>query len=425
MLRLAVVSLAISLAGPPSRAEGPVAYPANSPLASDAGDELPERPAYFRKRSQVSPAPAPLPEAPCPAPAPSAQPSPVAQPPAAEPSFGEMAFGAGVGSNVALSPGGYIDDAVIRSNFRARWEYGFDMNRPDRAEFFYAAWRELSFHPHNILNEPGTFQAAQDRGMNPLVTKLNYQETSAYLELAGGRRASIFAEVPWRMLAIHERGEESFDGGGDNAPDPAQHEALETFQDNAGGLGDIILGFKVAPIACPDRYLTFQFRVFFPSGDARNGLGTGHYSAEAGLLYYGRPTERLSLLGQFKAWVPIDGTTSIIDGRSFAGNVLIYGLGVGYDLIQGCRFRLTPVAEFVGWTMTNGLETVFLGPNATFPNGLDHGVADVSGVTIINGKVGMRAYFGDHDDVYVGFGQALTTEHWYNQIIRVEYRRSW
>jgi hypothetical protein len=423
---LAGISLLVCLASPPARAQESDT-PGHSPYASEPDDKLPVRPANFRKRSTG--VPAPLSEAPCPELQPNVPPTPAVPPQPVEPtpSFGEMAFGAGVGSNVALSPGGYIDDAVIKTNFRVRWEYGFDMNRPDRAEFFYAAWRELSFHQHAILNQPGgVFQAAQDRGMNPLVTKLNYQQTSAYLELAGGPRASITAEIPWRMLAILDRGREG-NGDADQIPPglEQEHEALETFQDNAGGLGDIVLGFKLAPIARPDRYLTFQFRLFFPSGDARNGLGTGHYSAEAGLLYYGRPTERLSLIGQFKAWVPIDGTRDV-NGESFAGNVLTYGLGLGYDLIQNPNFRLTPVAEFVGWTVLNGFETVF-GPGLFNQPGLptNHGVEAVGGTTIINAKLGMRAYFGQRDDVYVGFGQALTTARWYDQIIRVEYRRSW
>jgi hypothetical protein len=42
----------------------------------------------------------------------------------------------------------------------------------------------------------------------------------------------------------------------------------------------------------------------------------------------------------------------------------------------------------------------------------------------VNGKFGVRTYFGHGHDLYIGYGQALTGDRWYKEIVRVEYRFS-
>lgn len=437
--RVLLAAILMCLAGVPASAQGPDENPPNS-----AGSTLPERPACFRQR-RSGPAQGPCLESlpPCPSPqSPSPTqpnpmiPSPEMGSPSEAPSFGGLTRGADIGSNVALAPGGYIDPAMPKNMFRMRYDQGFNMNRPDRAEYFYAAWREISFHQHGILGQPGTVQNVEGRGLDPLPISMNYQEVSAYLELAGNRRMSAFVEIPFRMLHLTNLFIDP-DGGDAGIPPndpPGLHEALEQHGTSFGGLSDIVLGGKAAILADPDRFLTLQMRAFFPSGESRNGMGTGHYSVEPGLLYYRRLSDAVTLQGQFKAWIPIGGTTSVITdangvtSTSFAGNILIYGLGMSYDLIQRPRLRVAPVAEFVGWTVLNGFQTV--GGTGLFPFGGvpdDHGIAEAAGDTIVNGKLGIRAYFGaeQKDDFYIGVGQALTTARWYNEILRIEYRRSW
>jgi hypothetical protein len=73
----------------------------------------------------------------------------------------------------------------------------------------------------------------------------------------------------------------------------------------------------------------------------------------------------------------------------------------------------------------NGYESVVQPMNITQPQGLDlpvtHGVAEAGGNTIINGKFGLRAFWGGQS-LYVGYGRALTGTHWYTDIFRLEYR---
>src|SRR5262249_52408100 len=104
-------------------------------------------------------------------------------------------------------------------------------------------------------------------------------------------------------------------------------------------------------------------------------------------------------------WIPIDGT-------DFAGNVVRYGVGVSYTVINRDSLRVAPVAELVGWTVLSGKEL----------DALTGVTLDASGDTIINSKLGARTYLGNMGDVYVGWGHALPGARWYRDILRVEYR---
>ena len=102
-----------------------------------------------------------------------------------------------------------------------------------------------------------------------------------------------------------------------------------------------------------------------------------------------------------------------------------YGIGVGHDLyrLNGCAYcnrcadrRLTAVAEFVGWSILDGLGTV---PTATTaPFGAMQ--IDVAGDTIVNGKFGLR-WTAQQKSIYVGYGRGLTGDVWYSDILRAEF----
>ena len=182
---------------------------------------------------------------------------------------------------------------------------------------------------------------------------------------------------------------------------------------NTNGFSDLQVGFKYALIACPTQYFTFQFRTYTPTGDGSEGLGTDHVSLEPALLWYRQLGDRLALDAEFRDWIPIGGT-------DFAGNIIRYGVGMSYWVIQGCRFRAAPIAEVVGWTCLGGKELV----------GTTGVVRDASGDTIVNAKIGLRLGFGEmlpqdffsRSELAVSYGRALTGDVWYKDILRVEYR---
>jgi hypothetical protein len=202
---------------------------------------------------------------------------------------------------------------------------------------------------------------------------------------------------------------------------------------NPTGVGDMAVGFKYALIAETDnRYVTVQVRGYIPTGDNTQGIGTGHVSIEPSLLLYQRLSERLVAQGELRYWVPIGGGPG-------AGDVLRYGLGLGYDVVQRPFLRITPVAELVGWTVIGGTEAIGNGtvPAATsIVNGVtvvnvggtivpsDHFFQSATGDTIVNAKIGVRTYLGEHNDLYVGYGRSVTGDRWYQNIYSIEFRHS-
>jgi hypothetical protein len=293
---------------------------------------------------------------------------------------------------------GYIDDAIIGSQVRIRFDDAFDDNFPDRSEFFYAKCRCYRGLPPGPVdpNAPGPGPG--------IPSALNFQQLYFNVEYAPVQRFSFFTEVPLRWIQPQGFLTTPFN--------------FAPFG-NQGGLSDVQAGFKFAMLASSSHYLTFQFRTYFPSGDASKGLGTNHFSIEPSVLYYQRVTDRMSIEAQLGDWHPIGGSAGIpITGsEGFAGDVFTYGIGPSYQLYRGERVRFTPVIELFGWRVLSGFETQPGGPV------LGAGI-ETSGTNIVNLKAGVRTSIGSRNSFYVGFGQALTHDIWYKHIIRLEYRYS-
>jgi hypothetical protein len=266
---------------------------------------------------------------------------------------------------VSDSRDGYIDNAIPGNEFRLRFDASYDDNRPNRAEFFYP--RPAPRGPGLPLPEP----------------RVDFQELSAYLELAASERLSGFVEVPWRFL---------------NPEVNVDH----------NGVGDMNAGFKYAFIHDPDLVATFQFRVWAPTGDSHEGLGNHHVTLEPALLLWKSITERCGLEAELRYWAPAGGT-------DFAGDIIRYGIGAHYDLACVANVRFSPTATLVGWTVLGGKEG-FTQPSGKLV------VIDAAGETIVNFKIGLRARSERCGDVFVGYGRPLTGDRWYQDTLRVEWR---
>lgn len=314
--------------------------------------------------------------------------------------------------SVSSSNVGYLDNAIVGTQFRLRVDAAYGADRPARAEYFYP--KPGSFA--NPFNLPGLQAALEAVGEfdpaapgppgkpdppplgRPAETNIDYQDIRAYFEYAATNRFSGFVEVPVRFLNPE-------------------------VNNNASGLADVEAGFKYALYADEERYVTFQLRTYVPTGDPFLGLGTNHVSLEPALLFYYQITDAVALEGDFRDWIPIAGT-------DFAGNIVRYGIGLSYDLFGevacgGCcddarcpesRWRqlprIVPVVELAGWTVLDGREAARPSPSE-----------DAAGDTIVNVKIGARIELG-RGDLYLGYGRALTGDIWYHDIMRLEYRQS-
>ena len=288
------------------------------------------------------------------------------------------------GTKIPGSMVGYIDDPIVRSQIRIRFEAGFKDTAPDRAEFFYP--------------QCGCFGGGAPGPQPGASNNINFQQLYFLAEYAPVSRFSVFTEVPFRWLQP-----QSFI--------PGTHGAT-TFS-NQSGISDVRAGFKFAVSASSDHSLTLQLKAYFPSGDGTQGLGTAHYSFEPSLLYYQRLSDRWAVESQIGGWHPIDGSRNA--GHDFAGDILMYGIGPSYQLVNRENIKFAPVVELFGWHVFGGLQ--LLESPAGTPT-----LADASGTNIVNLKVGARTSFGRHNSVYVGFGQALTHAVWYEHLVRAEYR---
>lgn len=322
---------------------------------------------------------------------------------------------AGQGATTAIADNvGYIDSAIIRSRVRVRFDANYGDTSPDKAEFIYPKCgcfaNPLNFLQNGRFVKSYAYQNGYDpkaRGpQHPVFAglpasrfsgdpRVDYQEQSTYLEYAPVRNFSAFMELPARFIN-------------------------PTLVRDAAGFSDLNLGFKYAFVAEPNEYYTFQFRTYTPTGAPDLGLGTGHVSLEPAFLVFQRLSERLYFSGEFRDWIPVGGS-------NFAGNVLRYGLGLTYNIVLTDHFRIAPVNEIVGWTILSGKEFV---ATTQYPTG--H-IFPVAGQTIVNEKIGIRIGLGDYSQagggsalndrhsLYVGYGRAITGDHWYRDTFRLEY----
>ena len=286
---------------------------------------------------------------------------------------------------------GYIENAIVGSEVRIRFDAAFNDAFPDRAEFVYAKCGCYRTAPAPVYdpNAPGP---------GPGIPKyINFQTLEFMGEWAPNPRLSAFVQLPIRWLQPE---------GVIKSTDPTP-----AFLSSAG-VSDVQAGLKFAMLAKRKAYVSGQMKAYFPSGQAVQGLGTNHYSIEPAILYYGRLSERFELEGEVGAWIPIGGSKGVIPANNaeFAGNIFFYGIGPSYRIIDGEKFRLSPVVEFVGWNVTSGQQTGT--------------PTDASGTNIVNLKIGARMSFKPKNSIYVGYGKALTSADWYDHIVRVEYRHT-
>ncbi|MFN9718821.1 MAG: hypothetical protein ACK58L_09020 [Planctomycetota bacterium] len=273
------------------------------------------------------------------------------------------------GPLVADSTVGYIDSAILGNQLRFRYDSNYDATQPARAEFLW---------PVGGRKGPGP-------GPD---TSVDYQDLSLYAETVIGDQWSLFGELPVRFLNPE-------------------------IQDNTAGIGDGNVGVKYALQQSSEDVKTAQLRIYLPTADATRGLGTDHFSLEPGFLLYHELAPRLTGFAELKDWISIGGS------EGFAGNVLRYGLGASYLVLEDCGDpRLSAVTEFVGWTVLNG------GSAITTPGPVTRFV-DADGATIVNLKAGLRWNLTEDYDLYAGYGRALTEETWYSDMLRLELRWSY
>ncbi len=295
---------------------------------------------------------------------------------------------------------GYIDDAIVGSQVRIRFDSVFGDSQVDLAEFLFA---ESGF----------TGGAGPKSG---LASDLDFQQLYLRGEYAPKKYLSFLVDVPVRFVEPQSFNPLTLTSGA--AP-----------YGDSGGLSDVSAGLKWAALAGEREYVTFQFVGTFPSGKAGRSLGTDHYTFAPSVLYYQKLTDRFTLEGEFGDSHPIGGDTP-----GFAGDVLEYGAGPSFVAYKSNKVQFTPVVELVIWRIFGGnwsdpTDCTVADQCAATPtlpaNAPSDFVDPAGGSNIVNVKFGGRANFRKNSSIYVGYGHTLTIANfWYQQILRVEYRRA-
>jgi hypothetical protein len=260
-----------------------------------------------------------------------------------------------------------LDPTQPLNNFRLRFDAAYNLERPDRAEFY---WAKIG-------------------GKGPKLPErsVNYQDVRMYWEI-GGAAFSTFTELPIRVL------------------DPEVNL-------NTASLGDMTIGTKLRLLDEGRWQMTQVMRTFMQTGLAKRGLGNGHVSMEPGLLFRYQYSPETYLHSELKYWFPIGGDPD------YSGQVLRYGFGWSHVAYDNDDIAIMPTLEVVGWAVLDGLETDPFGlPVAIDPE------------AILNIYPGVRLFlseecpFGKFEAGFSG-GVTLTRNHWYEGLLRLDLRWSW
>ena len=263
-----------------------------------------------------------------------------------------------------------IDASQPTNSFRIRFESAFDWEYTDRAEFL---WSQINAKGPSLST--GLFE-----------NSLDYQEMRIITEV-GGKKFSVTTEIPLRFIN-------------------------PTLVNNTGGMGDMVITTKTVMLDGDSLQLTQVMRNQMPTGAPMKGLGNGHVSMEQGLVARLKWSERTLIHNELKLWFPLGGDPE------FSGNVLRYGFGVANVLYDSDTFAILPTMEFVGWSVLSGQQSSgLLGPDTL--DGLN--LFNIyPGVRIVSDKDGDLGMF----ELGIGGGMAVTKNHWYSSIIRLDMRWS-
>jgi hypothetical protein len=311
----------------------------------------------------------------------------------------------------------FVDSARPITQLRYKIEGGFGVDRPERAEFFFARSRTI---PNQL--EPGPtdpkdpayncFRHGTGKGPAFIASEFDHEEFSMYMEGAT-EKFGFFIEMPYREV--------------DPKTAPSSVNTTMTPPQvipacSASGFSDMNLGTKAVLVDCELLLLTLQFKTFIPIGDFGKGLGTGHVSLEPALLYALKLAPETYLQFEFAYWIPIGGDPL------YEGNIYHAHFSLNRTLWCPCPgLKLVGTLEASHWVILGGNYT---DPNLLLPDtrpGAKPGqlapvAVSASDEQIFSAGPGVRLFICDKIDFGIGTQFALTSDHWEEELVRAEFR---
>jgi hypothetical protein len=285
----------------------------------------------------------------------------------------------GIGVENVMNAPFWIDTTQPLQNCRIRADGAADWEFPDRIEYFWARTPGGKGPLPPVNADPDLIGVGEP--------SVDYQEVSFYIE-RGGERFSIGTDLPIRAV------------------DPE-------VRSNTTGFADMRVTTKTVLLDGKDWQLTQIFHTYLPTGSDNRGTGNGHVSLEPGVAWRYKWSDVTYFHGDLTYWFPIAADPD------FSGQMLNYGIGISHIWIDGDKWAIMPTFELNAWTVLDGRQT--------FPFVVDPLFEEIDTLSVLNIHPGLRWVCDTAGDCGVrefgiSSGIAVTEDHWYEEILRLELR---
>lgn len=282
----------------------------------------------------------------------------------------------------------FQDAARPITHMRIRYDGGWGLTHPDRAEYFQA---RASTTPNQVFPN-GTGAGGPGKGPTFIASRVDYDDLILYNEAAVGA-FGFFTEFLYRSL------------------EPAVAPISPALGGGRSGFGDMALGTKSMILDCELYQFTFQFKTFLPIGNFTAGLGTGHVSLEPAFLSTLKCTNDCYMQMMWALWIPIAGDST------YQGNVFHEHYSINKVLVRKCKgCVLVGTAEFNHYQVCNGAYTA----DDILVGGAP--VAVDAQATMFTAGPGLRLFICEKIDIGCAGAFAFTPSHFADQLVRVDFR---
>ncbi|PQO30796.1 hypothetical protein [Blastopirellula marina] len=256
----------------------------------------------------------------------------------------------------------FINSARPQGTMRFRWDAGFGLSNPDRAEYF---WAKPGIGP----SPTGTY-----------VPDVDYMTLYQYTETGGKKFSATFE---YKYMEVD--------------PEGAPHGA---------GFGDMTIGTKTLLFDNGLFQVAFLMKTHMPAGRVSRGLGTGHVSLEPVVVVGIHVAAETYMQVEVGEWIPIAADPT------YGGSLL--HAGVSINQVLGYPAPSSPLIgtlELDTWSFQAGAYTNSLGV-----------ATSASGAMYAQTSLGLRWFICKNYDVGASFAGGVTNEHWADYLVRTDFR---
>ena len=292
----------------------------------------------------------------------------------------------------------FVDGIRPVTQQRIRYTGIFDLQAPDRNEFFFARADGNGPGPTPLAGRATVYRRGKGIHLRtrPFLPSVDINQVSLYTEAANADGTiSAFVEIPYQTVQ----------GG--------------FYPFGARGSANLNAGTKSILFDSPPLQIAFQFRTYAPIGPVNRGLSNGHVTLEPSLIAALRLSDRTYLQAQLAEWIPLGGTPD------YQGSILDYHFSLNHQIWQ-----INPDIPLIG-TLEYGGYSFQTGGYSTFAEGTEPGTPGTqlytirhssSGGTYSNIATGLRMVVCNKIDFGAALAYPVGSPNWTNPQVVAEFR---